>query len=132
MDKVVSDSNNGNNQPVTDDPFKVNLPEKSSTLMEPKILTASTVSMSTKLSQNEFENIIKSIKSEHGPLVPDNDSDLEDLSEICPVAEKNLKNQENIDQLNESAEYQNINGNNSNKIYSKNTESNLQVTKKIF
>ncbi|XP_050521689.1 uncharacterized protein LOC126894607 [Daktulosphaira vitifoliae] len=50
-------------------------------MIEPVNSSSSNISISTDLSENEYETIIKSIKVEHFPLVLDESSDLEDGQE---------------------------------------------------
>lgn len=137
MDNFIE--NNSDSQPVID-----NLPDPSQDecdqVVNPVLSNIQTAgSISTKLSENDFESIIKIIKSENYPLISDDGSDIEDLSEIT---EQNMNGQENIDyykkkmcntnlQLNECDNNQNNNEEICKRINLNVPETNLQVIKNI-
>lgn len=100
----------------------------SSTKSSLKENISSTAAMITGLSENVFESIIKNIKAENFPLVPDESSDNDELTERTDTfINKEKINQQNYKMCKAANEYQNNNKNTSNKIDLNVSELNLQV-----
>lgn len=112
-----------NNEPTNSNSSKFSLKENFSSTM--------TAAMITGLSENAFESIIKNIKAENFPLVPDESSDSDDLIERTEtneeINEKKLNQQKYKTCEVTTNEYQNNNENMSNKIDLNVSELNFQV-----
>jgi len=91
MNNIISGNMSNNNQSIISDLSNYSVNANYNNLVKPN---SSAASMITNLSENAFENIIKNIKAENFPLVPEI-SELDDVTEIIATS---VNNQNEFDQ----------------------------------
>jgi len=91
MNNIISGNMSNNNQSIISNLSNYSLNANCNNLVKPN---SSAASMITNLSENAFENIIKNIKAENFPLVPEI-SELDDVTEIIATS---VNNQNEFDQ----------------------------------